>query len=206
MKVFSKALHDRDIPGCSGNSWTKIWDGRPVKELRKAGLACLKSWIADAPDAKPASSPRHEIHITSDGLTTHAVYKLDGKITKRTQAKCDPTDAYSFEQGAGLAYKRLWDKPEESKPQPEPEYDEVVLVPRVRKVKRRAKVGEWVEIVEPFCSFDHYKRGDVRRIVSLLCDLPQISVSKCYSNPNGALYLKDSEYLVLENYTPAKEG
>ncbi len=48
-------------------------------------------------------SPRHELHITTDGLTTHAVYKIDGKIIKRSKATCSPADKYDFATGAKLA-------------------------------------------------------------------------------------------------------
>lgn len=51
--------------------------------------------------------PRREIHITSDGLTTHAVYKLDGKVIKRSKATCNPNDKYDYEVGARLAMYRL---------------------------------------------------------------------------------------------------
>ena len=62
---------------------------------------------------------RHELHITSDGTTTNAVYKLNGKVEKRAKAVCCPSDTFDFNVGAELAMKRVLgieDKPEKVEP------------------------------------------------------------------------------------------
>lgn len=55
-----------------------------------------------------------EIHITTDGKTTYAVLKQDGKVLSRSEAKCHPDDKFDFETGAKIAFDRLEIKHEES--------------------------------------------------------------------------------------------
>ena len=51
---------------------------------------------------------RYELRITcNDGKTTNAVYKVNGKIEKRTEAVCAPSDTFSFNAGAELAINRV---------------------------------------------------------------------------------------------------
>ena len=48
-----------------------------------------------------------EIHITTDGKTTYAVLKQNGKVLSRSEAKCHPDDKFDFETGAKIAFDRL---------------------------------------------------------------------------------------------------
>lgn len=48
-----------------------------------------------------------EIHITTDGKITYAVFKQDGKVLSRSEAKCHPDDKFDFETGAKIAFDRL---------------------------------------------------------------------------------------------------
>ena len=48
-----------------------------------------------------------KIVITSDGTTTLAKLFEGSKVIKSAEAKCAPSDTYSFELGANLAYNRL---------------------------------------------------------------------------------------------------
>lgn len=48
-----------------------------------------------------------EIHITTDGKTTYAVLKQDGKVLSRSEAKYHPDDKFDFETGAKIAFDRL---------------------------------------------------------------------------------------------------
>lgn len=50
---------------------------------------------------------RHELRITSDGTTTNAVYKLNGKVEKTAKAVCCPSDTFNFNTGAELAINRV---------------------------------------------------------------------------------------------------
>ena len=69
----------------------------------------------------------------------------------------------------------------------------------VREVKRLAKVGEYVKIVNAVSSYGNYKNGDILQIV----DDTYYCVIYGH-NPCEALY--DHEYVVLEGYKPKKEG
>lgn len=57
---------------------------------------------------------KRELHITTDGTTTHAVLKESGKVVKRAKAVCSPDDEYRFETGARLAVDRVFGKDEKS--------------------------------------------------------------------------------------------
>lgn len=63
-------------------------------------------------------SRKQELHVTSDGTTTHAVLKEGGKVVKRAKAVCSPDDEYSFETGARLAIDRVFRKDEAEKKEP----------------------------------------------------------------------------------------
>ena len=68
----------------------------------------------------------------------------------------------------------------------------------VKEVKRLAKVGEYVKIVNAVSSYGNYKNGDILQIV----DDTYFCVIYGH-NPGEALY--DHEYVVLEGYKPKKE-
>ena len=69
----------------------------------------------------------------------------------------------------------------------------------VKEVKRIAKVGEYVKIVNAVSLYGNYKNGDILQIV----DDTYYCVIYGH-NPGEALY--DHEYVVLEGYKPDKEG
>ncbi len=199
------------------------------------------SFPAEAP--KPANQikygvtpyiPSRSIHITSDGQTTHAVMKEGEKVVKQAEAKCNPTDTYSFQKGAETAFARLWDKPEAKQ---DVEYMEVkrkaksgervktksgavmtvsgmcdrgsdicimcgslhllpfeyvVLLP-VRRVHRRAKEGEWVEIVKPDCTNGKYDKGSILKAIG------NVGAGEyAQYGPGATDWLYDTEYDVLE--------
>ena len=59
---------------------------------------------------------KKEVHITVDGAKTIAVMKIGGKVIKRAEAKCNPSDEFDFKTGAELAFKRLFEEePKEEK-------------------------------------------------------------------------------------------
>lgn len=47
------------------------------------------------------------IHITTDGVTTHAVLKEGKKVVRRAKAVCSPDDEFDLIKGAMLALARL---------------------------------------------------------------------------------------------------
>lgn len=107
------------------------------------------------------------------------VIALDKRTGKKAIAKCSPEDTFDFNIGAKLAFDRLMNG--------------------VKEVKRRAKKGEYVKIVDAFLPYGHYKNGDILQIVD---DTHGYAI---YGHkPNEALY--DEEYVVLEGYNPDKHG
>lgn len=58
-----------------------------------------------------------QIHITTDGKTTYAVLKQDGKVLSRSEAKCHPDDKFDFTTGAKIALDRLEIKKEVKQPE-----------------------------------------------------------------------------------------
>lgn len=67
-------------------------------------------------------SRKQELHVTSDGTTTHAVLKEGGKVVKRAKAVCSPDDEYRFETGARLAIDRVFGKDEKKDDPKEPKF------------------------------------------------------------------------------------
>ena len=65
---------------------------------------------------KPANTDKYELHIMSDGNKTTAVYKKNGDVVSRSEAKLHPDDEFNFKTGAQIAFDRAF--------QPEPENKE----------------------------------------------------------------------------------
>lgn len=105
---------------------------------------------------------------------------LDKSTGKKAVAKCCPEDTYDFKTGAKLAFERLIDD-------------------GVREVKRAAKVGEYIKIVNASGNKDdEYKNGDILKVV-------RINDSWAYYKDERYKYANIEEYVVLENYIPPKE-
>ena len=136
-------------------------------------------------------SLEQSIHIYTDGATTTAILREGKKTVKKALAKCNPNDEFDFKIGASLALDRLFGKEPE---QPTEQH-------KVREVKRRAKVGEWIKIVDGSgCS--RTKVGDIARVTTLWGG---------YICPDGVDYITTEgvegtgwhcRYVVLEGYKP----
>ena len=113
---------------------------------------------------------------------------LDKSTGKKAVAKCSPQDEYDLYTGAKLALERLCDN-------------------GVREVKRKAKAGEYVKVVNRVKnSLDDYENGDILKITALdnvIGDIGDGEVAR-YGEKLGQ-YLCDSEYVVLEGYQPEEE-
>lgn len=110
------------------------------------------------------------------------VVALDKSTGKKAEAKCNPADEFDFRTGAKLAFNRLMG--EDVKPDN-----------GVREVKRKAKVGEYVKVVNEKSVFNTYKNGDIFKV-------NYVTASGCICKNAG---LWHEEYVVLENYKPEKE-
>lgn len=125
---------------------------------------------------------------------TIVIYRKDNKVValdkstgEKAEAKCNPADEFDFRTGAKLAFNRLMG--EDVKPDN-----------GVREVKRKAKVGEYVKIVDAKPYLIPYKNGDIFKVISTCKSGVEIEKD---GTPVTAAWHR--EYVVLENYKPEKE-
>lgn len=73
--------------------------------------------------------------------------------------------------------------------------------PTVKEVKRHAKPGEYIKIVDPKYTFDEYKEGDILKVIRQggFSNMVRCEIS------NGTVPVADGEYVVLENYKPEEK-
>ena len=124
---------------------------------------------------------------------TIVIYRNDNKVValdkstgEKAEANCNPADEFDFRTGAKLAFNRLMG--EDVKPDN-----------GVREVNRKAKVGEYVKVVNEKSIFNTYKNGEIFKVT-------YVTPAGCiYKNSEKQLGLWHSEYVVLENYKPEKE-
>lgn len=128
------------------------------------------------------------------GSETIVIYRNDNKVValdkstgEKAEAKCNPADEFDFRTGAKLAFNRLMG--EDVKPDN-----------GVREVKRKAKVGEYIKIVDAMPYLIPYKNGDIFKVNC-------VTTSGCIckkSEENVGLWHR--EYVVLENYKPEEKS
>lgn len=121
---------------------------------------------------------------------TIVIYRNDNKVVAldkstgdRAEAKCNPADEFDFRTGVKLAFNRLMG--EDVKPDN-----------GVREVKRKAKVGEYIKIVDAHPFLIPYENGEIFIVIGVkdaTCEVEN-SVKRCHT--------WHSEYVVLENYKP----
>lgn len=124
---------------------------------------------------------------------TIVIYRNDNKVValdkstgKKAGAKCNPADEFDFRTGAKLAFNRLIG-------------EDVKTDIGVREVKRKAKIGEYVKVVNAKPAIPSYKNGDIFKVT-------YVTASGCIcKNSDGDTGLWHEEYVVLENYKPEKE-
>lgn len=127
------------------------------------------------------------------GSETIVIYRNDNKVIaldkstgEKAEAKCNPADEFDFRTGAKLAFNRLMG--EDVKPDN-----------GVREVKRKAKVGEYIKIVDAKPFLIPYENGEIFRVIGVkdaTCEVEN-SVKRCHT--------WHREYVVLENYKPEKK-
>lgn len=125
---------------------------------------------------------------------TIVIYRKDNKVValdkstgEKAEAKCNPADEFDFRTGAKLAFNRLMG--EDVKPDN-----------GVREVKRKAKVGEYIKIVDAHPYLIPYKNGDVFKVIST--SEPGVVIEKDGTPVTSAWH---REYVVLENYRPEEK-
>lgn len=125
---------------------------------------------------------------------TIVIYRKDNKVValdkstgEKAEAKCNPADEFDFRTGAKLAFNRLMG--EDVKPDN-----------GVREVKRKAKVGEYVKVVNEKSVFNTYKNGEIFKVT-------YVTKSGCICKNSEKQYgLWHEEYVVLENYKPEEKA
>lgn len=130
----------------------------------------------------------YRIVIDCDGDTTRAIMTIDGKEIKGAVARRNPEDKFNWRKGAELAFDRLWNIPRKVEKKPE-----------VREVKRWAKPGEYIRIVNAqSANNENYCNGDILRVTSYY-----EGERNGWVNAKGAHVVIDpDEYVVLEGYRP----
>lgn len=125
---------------------------------------------------------------------TIVIYRNDNKVValdkstgEKAEAKCNPADEFDFRTGAKLAFNRLMG--EDVKP------DNGVC-----EVKRKAKVGEYIKIVDAKPFLIPYENGEIFRVIGIGNEgcKGKNSVKNCY--------VWHDEYVVLENYKPEEKS
>lgn len=124
---------------------------------------------------------------------TIVIYRKDNKVValdkstgEKAEANCNPADEFDFRTGAKLAFNRLMG--EDVKPDN-----------GVREVKRKAKVGEYIKIVDAKPFLIPYENGEIFIVIGVkdaTCEVEN-SVKRCHT--------WHSEYVVLENYKPEEK-
>ena len=127
--------------------------------------------------------------------TTIVIYRNDNKVValdkstgEKAEAKCNPADEFDFRTGAKLAFNRLMG-------------EDVKIDNGVREVKRKAKVGEYVKIVDAHPYLIPYKNGDIFKVISTI--KPGVVIEKDGTPVTSAWH---REYVVLENYKPEEKA
>ena len=116
----------------------------------------------------------------------NSVVALDKSTGERAEAKCNPADEFDFRTGAKLAFSRLMGK-------------DLKTDIGVREVKRKAKIGEYVKVVNAKPAIPSYKNGDIFKVT-------YVTASGCIcKNSDGDTGLWHEEYVVLENYKPEED-
>lgn len=125
---------------------------------------------------------------------TIVIYRNDNKVValdkttgEKAEAKCNPADEFDFRTGAKLAFNRLIG-------------EDVKTDIGVREVKRKAKIGEYVKVVNAKPAIPSYKNGDIFKVT-------YVTASGCIcKNSDGDTGLWHEEYVVLENYKPEEKA
>lgn len=127
------------------------------------------------------------------GSETIVIYRNDNKVIaldkstgEKAEANCNPADEFDFRTGAKLAFNRLMG--EDVKPDN-----------GVREVKRKAKVGEYIKIVDAKPFLIPYENGEIFRVIGVKNATCEVE------NPVKRFCAWHREYVVLENYKPEKE-
>lgn len=127
-------------------------------------------------------------HLVKDRKT---IVKLsDGRVGI---AVCSPDDEFDIYEGLRLATERAYGRAEPYK-KPSP----------VKEVKRKAKKGEYIKIVNRWRTEIRYRNGAIFKVVDEVESYGMKDWVQVDGGCFGRITVKDAEYVVLENYKPTK--
>lgn len=131
-----------------------------------------------------------EIHITTDGKTTYAVLKQDGKVLSRSEAKCHPDDKFDFETGAKIALDRLEIKKE------------------VKQPENPFKPGDIVECIFDFKTFGAFPpKGTMGKVISITRQGVLVRWAKGSTYGNGEWWISACDIRKIDQHEePFKVG
>lgn len=144
-------------------------------------------------------------YLWSPGMLEPVIDKLifNGNATilfkdgKKYVTKCDTSDTYDREKGLltvlakanGYNYEAIQEMLKNATIKGKDM--------QVREVRRRAKVGEYVKIINAKGAYDNYRNGDILKIIDVDNHIR-------YGRDLGQ-FLFDTEYVVLANYKPKEK-
>jgi uncharacterized protein YlzI (FlbEa/FlbD family) len=178
-KWLGKIMTIREIPKCVYTR-TFVRMEEDKNEWDGPGWA----WFAEMIEEKIEVQPTIVEHLIRGNKT---IVKLsNGKVGV---AQRSPEDEFDIYEGLRLAAERAYDKTKSV----------------VKEVNRNAKIGEYIKIVKPTLDLGLYKKNDILQV-------------DCFGLFDGTVYCKgvllngktpyaicQSEYVVLEGYTPEKK-
>lgn len=119
------------ISGITGNGYSITNENMKKAEVIKTGIGTTRSkmeikilshnnekeigsfYTVQNTSSKFNYIPKsQELHITTDGYKTYGIYKEDGKVVKREEARCHPDDTFDFKIGADTVINRIFHKEE----------------------------------------------------------------------------------------------
>lgn len=130
-----------------------------------------------------------EIHITTDGKTTYAVLKQNGKVLSRSEAKCHPDDKFDFETGAKIALDRLEIKKE------------------VKQPENPFKPGDIVECIFDFKVFGVFPpKGTLGQVIGTMEQNVLVRWAKGSTRGDGEWWISAYDIKIHQHEEPFKVG
>ena len=142
-------------------------------------------------------SPEMLEPVKEDKLIFNGNATILFKDGKKYVTKCDTSDTYDREKGLLMALAKANGYNYEAIQEMLKNATIKGKDMQVREVRRRAKVGEYVKIIDAINAFDNYRNGDILKIIDA-------DFYVRYGHYLGQ-FLYDTEYVVLENYKPKGE-
>ena len=191
VKIVDKKIGDYWSPG--GEMYRWLGKKMTIRAIEGSGVARMREdgwyWHPHMIDRKVDEPVTIKMHIVRGNKTV--VRLSNGKVGV---AKCDPQDSFDVYEGLRIAAARAYGKEAFAV------REDTTECATVRRVKRLAEAGEYVEIVKPddISIEAGLKKGLIRRVgiidgARYVRLLPDDSITLVLIAPD--------EYVVLENYT-----